>query len=110
MKKKTLSLILVMMLLMGILNGCGSTETTAAANNDATAEAADAAENTEAAEQADAGSGADVLFAGGTGTEDDPWQVATAEQLNCIRDVLLKKQKFILCQRRNLFLELRINP
>ncbi len=70
MKKKTASLILIMLLLAGVLSGRAGTGASAEADND----------TTEAA--------AVMLFAGGAGTAEDPWQVATAEQLNSIRDDL----------------------
>lgn len=69
MKKKTLSLLLVLVFLLGIISGCASAEKSPASGD--------------AAEPA-ASSG----FAGGSGTEEDPWQVATAEQLNAVRDDL----------------------
>jgi hypothetical protein len=58
MKKKTVSMILSLLLLMSVLGGYGAVAT------------------------------ADTLFAGGTGTADDPWQVATADQLDLIRNDL----------------------
>jgi hypothetical protein len=78
MEKKALSLLLVMLLLLGVLSGCGSTGTTAAPS---TATAETAAETTDAAE-------ASTPFAGGAGTAEDPWQIATAEQLDLIRNDL----------------------
>jgi hypothetical protein len=58
MKKKTVSMILSLLLLMSVLGGYGAVAT------------------------------ADTLFAGGAGTADDPWQVATADQLDLIRNDL----------------------
>lgn len=62
MKKKTLSLMLVMLLLLGVLSGCEGkgSETTPT----------------------------DTLFAGGVGTAEDPWQIAAADQLDRVRDDL----------------------
>ena len=69
MKKRAISLLLVMMLL-GVLSGCGGTEA-AQTNNNGTAE-------TEV----------EKIFAGGTGTTEDPWQIATVEQMDLIRNDL----------------------
>ncbi len=70
MKKKTLSLILVMMLLLSALSGCGGKGASTASAGE-TAQAAEARR-----------------FAGGTGTAEDPWQIATADQLDHVRDDL----------------------
>ncbi len=67
MKKNVFSLMLVMLLLLGVLSGCGSSGSAAEPGGDAAAAA---------------------RFAGGAGTADDPWQVATAEQLDLVRDDL----------------------
>ncbi len=67
MKKKMLSLMLVMLLL---LSGCGGKEL----------ETAQIAETDQTE--------TDQRFAGGAGTAEDPWQIATADQLNRIRDDL----------------------
>jgi len=109
MKKKTVSLILAMMLLVSVLSGCGGTGASSKPENNATEAAADAGENTEAAESvqesaepvqeatepvqeatepAGEGTKEDVQFAGGSGTAEDPWQIATAEQLDRVRDDL----------------------
>ena len=109
MKKKTVSLILAMMLLVTALSGCGGTGASSKPENNATEAAADAGENTEAAESvqesaepvqeatepvqeatepAGEGTKEDVQFAGGSGTAEDPWQIATAEQLDRVRDDL----------------------
>lgn len=78
MKRKVLSLVLALMLAL-MLSACGSTEnavtttaatTTTAANN----------EDAESAFVREMPSPADS-FAGGSGTEDDPWQISTAEEL-----------------------------
>ncbi len=130
MKKKPISLFLVLMLVLGLVSGCGNSGTASTAADDAaeavkeesTAEvpADDAAEavadtadtsgaadaSTPAAEAGDTSAAADagdtsaaavpeeeraageVVFAGGTGTAEDPWQVATAQQLDGIRNDL----------------------
>ena len=109
MKKKTVSLILAMMLLVTALSGCGGTGSSSKPENNATEAAADAGEKTEAAEPvqesaepvqeaaepvqeatepAGEGTKEDVQFAGGSGTAEDPWQIATAEQLDRVRDDL----------------------
>lgn len=76
MEKKTLSLLLIMMLLISVLSGCGSKASTQGSD------VADAEiQPTEAAEAASS-------FAGGSGTAEDPWQIATAEQLDLIRSDL----------------------
>ena len=94
MEKKSLSLLLVLLLLFGALSGCASTETAAPAA-DASAEAAEEAsaeaepaEEPEAAEPAQEDAAPDSPFTGGSGTAEDPWQVATAEQLDLIRNDL----------------------
>ena len=78
MKKKTISLMLVMLLLLSALNGCAGTQTVQPPKTDA------AEPVTEPASTADPVS----PFAAGTGTADDPWQIATAEQLDLIRSDL----------------------
>ena len=109
MKKKTVSLILAMMLLVTALSGCGGTGASSKPENNATEAVADAGEKTEAAEPvqesaepvqeaaepvqeatepAGEGTKEDVQFAGGSGTAEDPWQIATAEQLDRVRDDL----------------------
>lgn len=72
MKKKIVSRVLVMLLLFSLLSSFESAAMTAAADNSAPAEANDKA----------------TLFAGGTGTAEDPWQISTAEQLYRIHDDL----------------------
>ena len=72
MKKKIVSRVLVMLLLFSLLTSFDSAAMTAAADNSAPAEANDKA----------------TLFAGGTGTAEDPWQISTAEQLYRIHDDL----------------------
>ena len=80
MKKKTISMILALMLLLSVLSGCSETESTATTDSIATEAVTDttAAKETETA----------ALFAGGAGTAEDPWQIATAEQLDFIRNDL----------------------
>ena len=72
MKKKIVSRVLVMLLLFSLLSSFDSAAMTAAADNSAPAEANDKA----------------TLFAGVTGTAEDPWQISTAEQLYRIHDDL----------------------
>ena len=72
MKKKIVSRVLVMLLLFSSLSSFDSAAMTTAADNSAPAEANDKA----------------TLFAGGTGTAEDPWQISTAEQLYRIHDDL----------------------
>lgn len=72
MKKKIVSRVLVMLLLFSLLSSFDSAAMTAAADNSAPAEANNKA----------------TLFAGGTGTAEDPWQISTAEQLYRIHDDL----------------------
>ena len=117
MKKKTVSLILAMMLLVTALSGCGGTGSSSKPENNATEADADAGEKTESAESvqesaepvqeatepaqeasepAGEGTKEDVQFAGGSGTAEDPWQIATAEQLDRVRDDL--KAYYILTE------------
>ncbi len=92
MKTKTISLILVLLFLLGVLSGCGSTGATATPENNATQateNTADAADDTgETSEPVEEMADTDAHFAGGSGTAEDPWQIATAEQLDRIRDDL----------------------
>ena len=71
MKKKTFSMILALLLLLSVMNGFGA-----------------AAAETSTAQQEDAPAEIATGFAGGSGTADDPWQIATAEQLDHIRSDL----------------------
>jgi|GEM_PF-877175 len=117
MKKKTVSLILAMMLLVTALSGCGGTGSSSKPENNATEADADAGEKTESAESvqesaepvqeatepaqeasepAGEGTKEDVQFAGGSGTAEDPWQIANAEQLDRVRDDL--KAHYILTE------------
>ncbi len=95
MTTKSLSLILVLLLMLSFLSGCGSTGTPATSGSNTTETAAeasdtaaDAKENSEPAEAVEESTTTDTLFAGGVGTAEDPWQVATAEQLDLIRNDL----------------------
>ena len=92
MKKKTISMILGMMLALSVFGGCGSTGTAEPSGGDATEAAADAQaavpDDSVSSKPAEDGIADDMLFAGGSGTAEDPWQVATAEQLDHIRDDL----------------------
>lgn len=80
MKTKVLSLLLMTLLLLGALSGCKETEpkTTASTNAREAVTDTTAVKHTEAV----------TLFAGGTGTESAPWQIATAQQLDQIRNDL----------------------
>ena len=99
---KSLSLILALLLVLSVFSGCGSKETVSAScsaadsvtdgsasanENDADADT-DADADAESAEPSGEGTDGDMLFAGGSGSAEDPWKIATAEQLDCIRDDL----------------------
>lgn len=73
MKKIIASLLALIMLLA--LVACGSGSQTAAQDTDAPAEAVAAVESEAAEPMAE-----DSIFAGGSGTEDDPWRVETVDQ------------------------------
>ena len=103
MKKKALSFVLAMMLMSSVLSGCGGTgktDTSAVDKNESVSDtstasdvskestASDAEDSSEPAESENEDSKADKSFAGGSGTAEDPWQVATAEQLDSIRNDL----------------------
>ncbi len=89
MVKKNISLILVMLFLLSMLSGCGSTAASGATSDAKPAAAATVPEEkTESAEPVAESVEEDAAFAGGKGTADDPWQIATAEQLDLIRDDL----------------------
>ena len=103
MKKKALSFVLAMMLMSSVLSGCGGTgktDTSAVDKNESVSDtstasdvskeltASDAEDSSEPAESKNEDSKADKSFAGGSGTVEDPWQVATAEQLDSIRNDL----------------------
>ena len=93
---KSLSLILALLLVLSVFSGCGSKETVSASGSAAdsvTDGSASANENeadadAESAEPSGEGTDGDMLFAGGSGSAEDPWKIATAEQLDLIRDNL----------------------
>ena len=91
MKMKSLSMILVMLLVLGALSGCGNSGTSSTPSGDTTEAVTDTTtpaatdNNTESVSES---TDDNKLFAGGSGTAEDPWQVATAEQLDRIRDDL----------------------
>ena len=72
MKKKSLALILSMLLVLSVLSGWAGSETVAASGGT----------------EEESATGTGEVFAGGSGTEEDPWQIATAEQLDRVRDDL----------------------
>lgn len=78
MKKRALSLLVIALLLLSVLSGCKQTAMTDPPSSVATEVASDSAHSTEAV----------VRFAGGAGTAEDPWQIATAEQLDLVRSDL----------------------
>lgn len=80
MEKKALSLIFAMLFLLSVLSGCGSTEPKSTTGPIVTE--ANTVTTTEARARAD------TAFAGGAGTVEDPWQIATAEQLDRVREDL----------------------
>lgn len=93
---KSLSLILALLLVLSVLGGCGNKETVSTSGSAAdsvTDGSASANENeadadAESAEPSGEGTDGDMLFAGGSGSAEDPWKIATAEQLDRIRDDL----------------------
>ena len=93
---KFLSLILALLLILSVFSGCGSKETVSASGSAAdsvTDGSASANENeadadADSAEPSGEGTDGDMLFAGGSGSAEDPWKIATAEQLDRIRDDL----------------------
>lgn len=95
-QRKSLSLILALLLVLSVFSGCGSKETVSASGSAAdsvTDGSASANENeadadAESAEPSGEGTDGDMLFAGGSGSAEDPWKIATAEQLDRIRDDL----------------------
>lgn len=80
MKTNALSLLLAALLLLGALSGCKETEV----KTTTSPETRESMTDTTAAKDTAAVS----LFAGGAGTEAEPWQIATAEQLDLIRNDL----------------------
>ena len=93
---KSLSLILALLLVLSVFSGCGSKETVSTSGSAAdsvTDGSASANENeadadADSAEPSGEGTDGDMLFAGGSGSAEDPWKIATAEQLDRIRDDL----------------------
>ena len=93
---KSLSLILALLLVLSVFSGCGSKETVSASGSAAdSVTAASASDNeneadadAESAEPSGEGTDGDMLFSGGSGSAEDPWKIATAEQLDRIRDDL----------------------
>ena len=93
---KSLSLILALLLVLSVFSGCGSKETVSTSGSAAdsvTDGSASANENeadadAESAEPSGEGTDGDMLFAGGSGSAEDPWKIATAEQMDRIRDDL----------------------
>ena len=93
---KSMSLILALLLVLSVLGGCGNKETVSASGSAAdsvTDGSASAKENeadadADSAEPSGEGTDGDMLFAGGSGSAEDPWKIATAEQLDRTRDDL----------------------
>ena len=93
---KSLSLILALLLVLSVFGGCGNKETVSTSGSaadsvtDGSASANDneADADAESAEPSGEGTDGDMLFAGGSGSAEDPWKIATAEQLDRIRDDL----------------------
>ena len=93
---KSLSLILALLLVLSVFGGCGNKETVSTSGSAAdsvTDGSASANENeadadAESAEPSGEGTDGDMIFAGGSGSSEDPWKIATAEQLDRIRDDL----------------------
>ena len=93
---KSLSLILALLLVLSVVGGCGSKETVSASGSAADSVTDGSASDNENEAEADAesaepsgeGTDGDMLFAGGSGSAEDPWKIATAEQLDRIRDDL----------------------
>ena len=93
---KSLSLILALLLVLSVFGGCGNKETVSTSGSAAdsvTDGSASANENeadadADSAEPSGEGTDGDMIFAGGSGSAEDPWKIATAEQLDRIRDDL----------------------
>ena len=93
---KSLSLILALLLVLSVFGGCGSKETVSTSGSAADSVTDGSASDNENEAEADAesaepsgeGTDGDMLFAGGSGSAEDPWKIATAEQLDRIRDDL----------------------
>ena len=93
---KFLSLILALLLVLSVFSGCGSKETVSASGSvadsvtdgSASANENEADADADSAEPSGEGTDGDMIFAGGSGSSEDPWKIATAEQLDRIRDDL----------------------
>lgn len=93
---KSLSLILALLLVLSVVGGCGNKETVSASGSAAASVTDGSASDNENEADADAesaepsgeGTDGDMLFAGGSGSAEDPWKIATAEQMDRIRDDL----------------------
>ena len=93
---KSLSLILALLLVLSVFSGCGSKESVSASGSAADSVTDGSASDNENEADADAesaepsgeGTDGDMIFAGGSGSAEDPWKIATAEQLDRIRDDL----------------------
>ena len=93
---KSLSLILALLLVLSVFGGCGNKETVSTSGSaadsvtdgSASANENEAEADAESAEPSGEGTDGDMLFAGGSGSAEDPWKIATAEQLDRIRDDL----------------------
>ena len=96
MQMKSLSLILALLLVLSVFGGCGNKETVSTSGSAADSVTAGSASDNENEADADAesaepsgeGTDGDMIFAGGSGSAEDPWKIATAEQLDRIRDDL----------------------
>ena len=93
---KSMSLILALLLVLSVFGGCGNKETVSTSGSaaDSVTDGSASANDNEADADADSaepsgeGTDGDMLFAGGSGSAEDPWKIATAEQLDRIRDDL----------------------
>ena len=93
---KSLSLILALLLVLSVFGGCGNKETVSTSGSAADSVTDGSASDNENESDADAesaepsgeGTDGDMIFAGGSGSSEDPWKIATAEQLDRIRDDL----------------------
>ena len=93
---KSLSLILALLLVLSVFGGCGNKETVSTSGSaaDSVTDGSASANENEADADADSAepsgerTDGDMLFAGGSGSAEDPWKIATAEQLDRIRDDL----------------------
>ena len=86
MKKKAFSLILASLFLFGALSGCANTEPTKTTDSVVTESKTEATARSVDTTQESVET--DTRFAGGAGTAEDPWQIATAEQLDRVREDL----------------------